>query len=169
MSDTIQLIVPNISSGYFLRPSEDEAVQAVSQCDAARVKSFLKKIPVYGRLFIEGLQNLVGTPEDGLLRRNLFVILPHFPTRRGTGKKKYEFCYALATLIRRSKGPDIVVVQGDFNVQVEVNALETCLGGHCVLPAQFTDDGIRPLQRCGDNLLFLSSMNSRHSLHLTAT
>ncbi|VDP89742.1 unnamed protein product, partial [Echinostoma caproni] len=51
----------------------------------------------------------------------------------------------------------------------KLSASEACLGGHCALPCQRTDNGDRLLQFCADHHLFLSSINFRHSSQQTAT
>ncbi|CAM0512289.1 unnamed protein product [Fasciola hepatica] len=175
-SNVIQLTAPGISTRYILRTSGDEAARAVGQRGVGIVltdkaeAALLDWIPVNSRLCAVRLQGSVGVRKDSCVKRNLFVISAYAPTDCSSDLQKDEFYDALATLVRSSKGSDIVVLAGDFNAQVgKLSVSEACLGGRCALPAERTDNGDRLLQFCADNRLFLSSTNFRHSSRRTAT
>lgn len=85
------------------------------------------------------------------------------PADCSTSKQKDEFSDKLATLARKSKGYDIIMLAGDVNAQIEkLSASETCLRGHGDLSTHCTSNGDRLSHFCADNHLLLPYRSFQH-------
>ena len=92
------------------------------------------------------------------------------PTDCSSDIVKEDFYHQLGDLLRSAQKTDIVILAGDMNARVgRLQMSELHIGGQQSLDTHRNDNGIRFLDLCSSNRLFIVNLNFRHKKRHHAT